>query len=143
MTKLIILDWNRTLFDPDTRLLYSEVSDFVEKLRGNILVLVSVAEGSNPREFLKNARLEQYFSEVIISVDKVKLFSRLLEKYQCQKNWVIGDRLDSEILAGNILGFSTIWIRHGKYANFIPMSRAERPNYEVDNLLDCLPILFS
>lgn len=55
--------------------------------------------------------------------------------------WVIGDRITNEIVAGNALGMTTVWIRQGECAHILPQSEAEQPRFEVQRVHDLEALL--
>lgn len=53
---------------------------------------------------------------------------------------VVGDRTHDEIRAGNRLGFTTVWLRRGRFAEEEP-SLGERPHYEIRYLAQLSTLL--
>ena len=56
---------------------------------------------------------------------------------------VIGNRLDDEIVAGNQLDGTTIWVRIGEGEKTEPSLPAEVPNFQVHKFEDVVPIVKS
>ncbi len=50
--------------------------------------------------------------------------------------WVIGDRITNEIVAGNALGMTTVWICQGECAHILPQSEQEQPDFTVKQIHD-------
>ena len=53
---------------------------------------------------------------------------------------VVGDRTHDEIRAGNRLGFTTVWLRRGRFADEEP-ALGERPDYEIRYLAQLSTLL--
>ena len=62
-----------------------------------------------------------------ISTFKVKDPSKVL---------VIGNRIDSEIRYGNMLGCLTVFLKHGKFADLVPKDAFEIPHITVKTITD-------
>ena len=141
MPKLIICDWNRTLYEPKTTQLIPETISFLETLRNDVLVLISAAETDNTSARIKNFGLKKYFAELYIGQKNKELFLKLKTKYQTKQRWIVGDKIDSEIYLGNLTGYQTIRIKQGKFKNLLPKNQLEIPNFTVSNLSEALAIL--
>ncbi|MBI4448656.1 NUDIX domain-containing protein [Candidatus Woesearchaeota archaeon] len=81
----------------------------------------------------------------IVSRDPEKLqwFEAAMKKYQARPTdvVVIGDRPNAEIRCGNVLGCTTIQIRHGKYKDQAPADHFEIPTHAIGSLHDAIPII--
>ena len=67
-----------------------------------------------------------------------------LDKAGCKPNeaYMIGDRLDNDILPAKKLGIKTIWVRQGVVAVYQNVPSPEyAPDLRVDNVLDLIKIL--
>ena len=53
----------------------------------------------------------------------------------------VGDKLDSEIASANQLGMTTVRMRHGRQKSRVPQTELERPDFEIDSLLELLTLL--
>lgn len=145
MKKIIIFDFNRTIYDPDNGCLISGARLVFRTLfrRGFSLYLVSRA-GKSRTELIKNLRIGQYFSRVIIAKEKGKKdFERIVAPRAVERSlsFVIGDRTRKEISIGNSLGLQTVWLKAGKFANEKPRKKIERPTYTVGTLREILSIV--
>jgi len=67
--------------------------------------------------------------------DKREVFASIRERFALPI-YVIGDRVDSEILYGNELGMMTILCPRGKYLFRKPGSEVERPDYTIRDLTE-------
>lgn len=115
--KLAIIDFNRTLFDPEKRALISGAREGLMYLaeQGLTLVLVSRREGGRAALW-KTLGIAGYFAETHFVEEKTKdLFEDILLRFDvsAEETYVIGDYLPDEISIGNSLGAKTIHV----YAN--------------------------
>ena len=141
MPRLIICDWNRTLYEPKTNRLIPRAISFLEALRNDVLVLISAAETDNTSARIKNFGLKKYFTELYTGQKNKELFLKLKTKYQTKQRWIVGDKIDSEIYLGNLTGYQTIQIKQGKFKNLLPKNQLETPNFTVSSLSKALAIL--
>jgi FMN phosphatase YigB (HAD superfamily) len=130
---IIIFDYNRTIFNPETNSLYDGVLKLLESLYLNhSLVLVSKDELGR-EVMLKNMGIAKYFINTIFVKEKtVEVFKSLVKNDE--KILVVGDRVRGEICIGNQLGFITIWVAQGKFANEIPQNENEIPNHTIEEI---------
>lgn len=145
MEKIMIFDFNRTLYDPDAKSLVPKATFVLNALtrRGFTLFLVSRAERSR-RSAIDNSGIGRYFNGISISNEKNKDdFMSVIgdKKIDFENSFVVGDRLSDEIKIGNALGFKTIRIKAGKFSNEVPQTADEIPTYSVDNLEEILKML--
>lgn len=142
MKKLILCDWNRTLFDPELKRLYLDTRSFLNALKETKLVLVSRMEADS-ENYMQKFGLTKYFSEVLTGPKIESVFLDIRKKYPAQNYWVVGDKVDSEIALGNECGYQTIRIKRGKFKDQISSKSSEIPDYEVNTLSEALQILLS
>jgi putative hydrolase of the HAD superfamily len=142
--KSIILDFNRTIYNPDTKRLIPYASHVLRivKARGYTLYLITRAEPSR-KALLQSLGITNYFAEIIISNKSKKDFEYILSKQNVdkQQTFVVGDRVRKEIRFGNILGLTTIWIKAGKFANELPRFSTEQPTKIITQLRELTKIL--
>lgn len=131
----IIFDYNRTLFNPDTNSLYQGVLDLLQDLsRYNELFLISRNEPRR-RDRLEEFGIAEYFNNIAFVEDKTAdIFTKLVGS--CKNVFVIGDRVREEIAIGNKLGFRTIRVQQGKFANELPINPLEQAMFTVKNITD-------
>jgi len=145
MKKIIIFDFNRTIYDPDSDCLISGARFVLRTLlrRGFSLCLISRA-GKSRKELIENLGIGQYFARVIIAREKSKKdFERIAAPMAINRNlsFVVGDRVSKEIRIGNSLGLQTIWLKSGKFANEKPRTKVERPTYTICTLREVLSVV--
>ncbi len=114
MKRIIIFDFNRTLFDPDSNRLVPGALRVLESLqqRGFKLYLISRA-GAARKKLIESLGIKKYFARVTARKEKrFKDFAVIAgrKSVDVRESFVIGDQLDTEIAFGNRLGLTTIWI---------------------------------
>lgn len=137
---LVIIDFNRTLYDPDTEKLMEGADELLQRLsRRNIsMVLVSRREGAR-EEILSAFGISPMFNEVIFCEEKTdSLFREIIANYGQKENFVIGDYLYQEIRAGNQAGATTIHFKKGKFADIEPTGDMDVPDHTIDFLPSAL-----
>ncbi|MEK7485046.1 MAG: HAD hydrolase-like protein [Planctomycetota bacterium] len=109
------------------------------------LFLISSGVASTQEEKVRILGIEPFFEKILYlssseSQCKQEGFSQLMQQYSFQPNEVIcvGNRLDSEIQAGNRLGLLTIYLKHGEFVQLRPQDPSEVPSLEIDHL-EALP----
>ncbi|MBI4978050.1 MAG: HAD family hydrolase [Spirochaetes bacterium] len=55
--------------------------------------------------------------------------------------WMIGDRVDNDIVPAKKRGWKTVRYLHGNYRDYVCTSDAERPDYEITDLRELVGIL--
>lgn len=145
MKKIIIFDFNRTIYDPDSERLIKDARFVLQTLRrrGFMLYLISRA-GKARRELIKNMKIEKYFCRIITSKEKSRRdFEKIVKSGNIDRNlsFVVGDFIREEILIGNSLGLQTIWFKAGKFVNEKPRNKNEKPKYIVSKLRDILDLV--
>lgn len=145
MKRIIIFDFNRTIYDPDSKHLVQGAKLVLRTLlrRRFGLYLISRA-GRSRRQLIENLGIKQYFVRVIVAREKSKKdLERIAARLSIMRgsSFVIGDRVRSEIRIGNALGLQTVWVRAGKFADELPIKVIEQPTYTVNELRDVLWIV--
>ncbi len=143
--KIIIFDFNRTLYDPEHRVLMKEAREILRELIGREyqLHLLSTAEPSR-EALVRELDLEHYFESVTITDAKEKAFAAVLAKLQDfnrEGSFVVGDQVKREICYGNRAGIQTVWLRAGKFAKDTPRSKEETPTHVIATLDALLKII--
>jgi HAD superfamily hydrolase (TIGR01509 family) len=145
MKKLAILDFNRTIYDPETDDLVPGARDALKSLinKGFLLVLVSRQEGGRD-ELLSRFSLTALFQEAVFVPKKDSdLFAGLIEKYgvRPEDTLVVGDYLHEEIRGGNRAGARTVWLKRGPFrhlAQECPEDVPWRTIHEMSELMSAL-----
>ena len=131
----IIFDYNRTLYDPETKSFYPGAVALVSALAlKHELYLISRREPERAN-YLEQSGLKELFTDIAFVEEKtVALFQRFAGG---DKNTVvIGDRVTEEITIGNRLGLRTVWLKQGKFAAELPGNATEMPTETINCLAD-------
>lgn len=139
----IIFDYNRTLFDPDNNKLYDGVLELLESLYKDHKLYLFTLNESGREEFFRNLSIDKFFSKIAFVDEKnEENISSLTKNETNKKIIVIGDSLRDEIYLGNKLGYETIWLKQGKFADQTPRNKLEIPKKvilsikEIQSLID-------
>lgn len=130
---LVIIDFNRTLYDPDTERLMEGAEAFLSGLtqKGATLVLVSKKEGSRETK-LAELGIADLFTEALFVEQKTEaLFREIIMRYGAEHNYVLGDYLYQEIRAGKLAGATTIHFKNGYFADLEPEHSSDVPDHVV------------
>lgn len=147
---LYIFDLDDTLYDTSKRLddvtpnfcdmkLYGDAKNFLETSKDE-KILVTYGKRDIQERKIDTLNIRGYFSEIIISEtseDKLNCFNNILKKRRtigAKDIFVVGDRIDSEIKYGNMLGMTTIYLKRGKYMKLKPSDENEIPKYTIKSL---------
>lgn len=139
--EVIIFDFNRTLYDPDSCTLIDGALELLGKLSEKFH-LILLAKGDEKRmKIIKGLKLEQFFQEIILVSEKnIQQLITIQEKFPKDTIFYsIGDRVKKEIKLGNSLGCKTVWFKNGKFASEMPETADEKP-WQIINSLSELKI---
>ena len=87
-----------------------------------------------PKKKIDTLGIRHYFSEIYIVSDnehKMDHFKQIIEEHKDQEIIVIGNRIDSEIRYGNMLGLKTIFVKFGKYSVLEAKDEHEIPDHTI------------
>jgi FMN phosphatase YigB (HAD superfamily) len=136
----ILLDYNRTLFNPDSDSLYQGVPEFLADLSANNELFLISRNEPGRADTLERFGIKKYFTKVYFVEEKTtSLFEELAQG--SADVVVVGDRVKEEISLGNQLGLVTIWVKQGRFANELPSTALEQPTHTVDNVLEIKNII--
>jgi HAD superfamily hydrolase (TIGR01662 family) len=136
--------WHHELETP-----YADAIDTVQCLKSRGYRLGIIAnQGLGTESRLKTFGLQEYFDIILSSAEEgvakpdPVIFLRALDRACCkpQDAYMIGDRLDNDIIPAKALGMKTIRILQGFGTYAIPRSDAETPDTTVTLLSDLLHI---
>jgi putative hydrolase of the HAD superfamily len=54
---------------------------------------------------------------------------------------MVGDRLDTDVLGGNLAGMRTVYLKKGKYGEDRPKTEEQTPDFEIDDLTEIFDAL--
>jgi len=144
MKGLIILDFNRTLYDPDSSKLLDGALDFLKDY-SKAYSLALIGKGDEKRaSLIDELDIKKYFEYMKLKEEKeIADFMECLCKFQFnnQNVWSIGDRVKKEIRLSNQAGIKTIWLKNGKFSSELPSSEEEKPAFTVTCFKDIRSII--
>lgn len=139
----IIFDWKQTLYNPEKKKLVEGAKDLLDFLKQQNIRLVLIGKGSQAMyDEVERLMVKDYFSDILFR-DKPKdtaQFKPFVGK-DPKQTYVIGDRIKGEIIVGNELEATTIWVQQGKFADELPETDAEKPMFTVASLSDLQVLL--
>ncbi|MBV9478228.1 MAG: nucleotide-binding protein [Acidobacteria bacterium] len=127
-----------------------EVRQLLKELEARFeLYLLTAGKREFQRAKIKKLAIRSHFAGVNIvsnssSDAKKGMIERLAARrdYKSENVLIVGNRLDSEIAAGNRLNMPTVWIRHGEGADLKPGPHTGMPDHEIRSVLDLRKVLW-
>ena len=149
MTKLIIFDWGRTLFDNDANALFPETKGLLAHLASKYtLAIVSIAkpEDIERREHVIDEHsLRPLLASIMFvgSNEKDAAYAKTLQQLGVapQETVIVDDRVVRGIAWGNHHGATTIWLQKGKFADELPNETTGEPTHTIHELRELYAIL--
>ncbi|MDZ4247893.1 MAG: HAD hydrolase-like protein [Patescibacteria group bacterium] len=140
---IIIFDFNRTLYDPDSARLVPGTLKVLGELQGRGCVLYLISRGGPDRaRLIRKLGLESVFAGIKVTERKnLRDFRAIAKRHPTASIYVVGDRPSQEIRLGNRLGFRTIRFLRGKFSREIPRSDDERADLTIDLLTELTDIV--
>ncbi len=124
---------------------YPEVFEVLKELKGKVrLELISQGSFEQQNKKIDVSGIRGFFDEIFITGlgEKERYFSGLLKKgFSSGEILVVGDNISNEIKIGNKLGFVTVRLKKGIYANSKTRDKLESADYEIENLKDLFEII--
>jgi len=149
--KLVIFDWGRTLYDPETGSLFPETLQTLDylKSKGYMLAIVALATAGASKikerlAIIKEEKLVPYFVSVKFDVkNKDKMYSDTLSEFKILPNEtvIVDDRVIRGIMWGNANGCKTIWVQNGKFSNELPDDKTGVPSHTIRSIKELWTIL--
>lgn len=123
----IIFDFNRTIYDPESRSLVPYAAELLAELsgKGAVLHLVSMIEADRA-DILESLGIARYFTSTAFVSDKEDAM-RSIAANSGEPLYVVGDHLHGEIRIGNMIGAKTVWLRRGRFSSLEPLLPHDRP----------------
>ncbi|MGN0523069.1 MAG: HAD family hydrolase [Eubacterium sp.] len=137
-------EWDKSL-----EKLYSDTNQVLEILSKKYKLGIIANQSLGTKQRLDNWDIGKYFYVVVASAEAgcakpdLKIFNLALEQAGCKSNeaFMIGDRLDNDIVPAKQLGMKTIWVRQG-FAKYQSVKNIEeQPDYTVETIGDVLDVL--
>lgn len=139
----IIFDWKRTLYNPDDSILIDGAIDVLNYFSRHNIPMFLIGKGQQEMHD-ETIRLEvsKYFQDILFVVGSKDPndFMKCINLSFPRRTIVIGDRINSELYIGKTVGATTIWVKQGKFANEMPTSENQKPDYVVSNLKEVLQL---
>src|SRR3989344_5492719 len=144
MKGLIILDFNRTLYDPDSERLVDGALDFLRSY-SKTYALALIGKGDDRRaSLIEELEIRKYFKHVQLNEEKEEAdFTDCMKRlsFNPGSTWSVGDRIKKEIRLSNRSGIKTIWLRTGKFASEGPELAEEEPMFTVSSFREIAGII--
>lgn len=152
-----IFDFGRTIYDPETKDLFSNSKTTLYNLRDRKLKLGLVTVALTDDLQLRKSELDTLgLTEIFDIVDIVgrntegkdfmnviKYLNLTNKSYKCL---VVGDNLKREITSGNKMGAYTVWTKQRLSADWFPQNKIQIPKttiYKIEELIPLVDILNS
>lgn len=142
--KTYIFDWKRTLYDPDNRCLIDGAVDVLELLRQQGAVLSLVGKGADDMlAEVERLGVKQYFAYIDFrdGAKDIDLYEKAVAGVLPHDIVFVGDRVRSELAVGKSIGAKTVWVRQGVYADELPESSEQEPDFAVSSLRELKDLL--
>lgn len=129
----IIFDYNRTIFDPEADNIYPGVIELLKKLSvHHELFLVSRNEPKRKKR-LEELSIKGYFRKIEFVNEKSKQVFKEISG-DTKNVIVVGDSIADEIKIGNELGYITVRLKKGMFAEKSPTNKDEIATYNIHNM---------
>ncbi|MDB5237900.1 MAG: hypothetical protein JWM46_170 [Candidatus Kaiserbacteria bacterium] len=142
--KLTIIDFNRTVYDPDTGELVPGALALLQSLSARMPVVLVSRNEPGRGDIVSELGIASYFAEAIFTPAKSpELFLEIMERHRThpQETLVIGDYITEEIMHGNKAGARTIRLKRGKFKDHTPKRPEEEAWRTVDDLSEIEELL--
>jgi FMN phosphatase YigB (HAD superfamily) len=117
---LTIIDFNRTIYNPETKDLMDGARELLEALSASMpVVLVSKLEEGRS-DLLDTLRIRDFFADVYFTPEKtLHMFCSIMRAYNASphQTLVIGDHPHREIAIGIEIGAQTVHLKQGRFAS--------------------------
>lgn len=141
---VVLPDWDNSL-----EKLFGSAPKVVSELHGKYKLGIIANQSLGTQERIDKWGIGQYFDVVMASAEAgcakpdPRIFTAALEKAGCDPAdaFMIGDRLDNDIVPAKRLGMKTVWVRQAYAVHQTIDDESKRPDFTVDSI-DELPALF-
>ena len=129
-------------WDNSLEKLYDASPDVVFALYGKYKLGIIANQTLGTQKRIDNWGIGKYFDVVVASAEEgcakpdLKIFSLALERAKCEpaEAFMVGDRLDNDIVPAKKLGMKTVWVRQGSAIYQTIDDESKRPDYIVDSI---------
>ncbi len=143
MQKVIIFDFNRTLYDPTKKELSYNALHILKHISKEFYLILLGKGDIKRRQIIKELNIEKYFKSIYIV--KEKNIEQLIDiKNQFPKKtifYTIGDRIKKEIFLWNQVWFKTIWYKNWDFSIEWPEIKSKEPWRTIKNLEEIISII--
>ena len=129
--------------------LYEDAPTVLKTLAGKneLGVIANQSDGLEKR--LEEFGIRQYFTYVVSSWDvqmmkpDVRIFEHALKLAKCrpEEAYMIGDRIDNDVIPAKSIGMKTIWVKQGLGGLQEALAKENAPDFTVESLSELLEIL--
>ena len=138
--KLIIFDFNRTLYDPEAQCLIEGALPLLNAVQARQCCIALVSKREKQREDLVHALgIAEYFSHIhFVPTKTPEIMQQVVAHTGAAPHdtYLVGDHLHSDIRAGNEAGIKTIHVKQGAFATLTPRDHRDIPWRTVASLSD-------
>ena len=143
--RLAIIDFNRTIYDPETDAAVPGAAPMLAALReaGFTLVLVSMREAGRSDTLEQLGFADSFDKTLFVDEKTPELFLSLAREYgiEPEDTIVIGDHPLGEIACGTLAGMRTIRLRRGRFAHLTHEHERTKPWRTVAELVEIIPLI--
>ncbi len=143
MQKVILFDWGRTLYDPETKELFPGVTTLLCALSARytlaIVCLATDGDYERRRRVMQENDIERLFSGIYMAEEgKDKLYENALLElgFQAEQAVVVDDRAVRGIRWGAQRGAQTVWVCRGKFAEERPTAETGYPTHTIQDITE-------
>lgn len=136
--------WNMEL-----EFLYPNVESILSQLSNKYKLGIIANQSLGTKERLENWGICKYFNIIVASAEEgcekpdIKIFEIALKRADCkaEEAFMIGDRLDNDIVPAKKIGMNTIWVKQGFAKYYSIKSENEHPDYTIDTISELVNIM--
>ena len=141
--KAIIFDFNRTLYNPESKGLVENAVACLKKLSKEYILFLVVKGGEERKNLIHSLNIDRFFKFISVEEEKsINQFKECQSKLNPNTKWfVVGDRIRREIRFGNQCDMKTIWLKSGKFASEGPRKDIERPDVIIHEFEEILEVI--
>ncbi len=129
--------------------LYKDAEECLNELSKKYKIGIIANQEPGTAQRLELYGIGKYIDSIVASAEEglkkpdSKIFEIALKKANCSPTQavMVGDLIYYDILPAKKVGMKTIWIKQGMGRYWTPNNSNEKPDYEVDSLLDILKLI--
>ncbi|MBP5451460.1 MAG: HAD family hydrolase [Treponema sp.] len=129
-------------WDNSLEKLYDGTRSLLSSLHGKYKLGIIANQSLGTQQRIDTWNIGKYFDLVIASAEAgcakpdVKIFTMALDKANCDPShaFMVGDRLDNDIIPAKKLGMKTVWVRQGFAVYQSVDDESKKPDYIVDSI---------